>query len=128
MPDPQHIDAADDPRLPALMAWRQRLIDSGAVSRTSFKEAHLRLVLRSGRTDVAQIRAMLPGSVAEHAEDMARLLAELGNQSGTAANRAAQPAPEVERRSSRRRRRRTDADPTLELHYRAGDFAAFRLR
>ena len=39
----------------------------GAVSRKSFEEAHLRLVLRSGRTDVAQIRAMLPGSVAEHA-------------------------------------------------------------
>ena len=77
MPDPQYIDATDDPRLPALMAWRQRLIESGAVSRTSFKEAHLRLVLRSGRTDVAQIRAMLPPSVAEHAEDMARLLAEV---------------------------------------------------
>ena len=77
MPDPQHIDAGDDPRLAALMAWRQQLIDSGAVSRNAFKEAHLRLVLRSGRTDVAQIRAMLPGSVAEHAEDMARLLAEL---------------------------------------------------
>ena len=75
MPDPQYIDASDDPRLPALMAWRQRLIDAGAVSRTSFKEAHLRLVLRSGRTDVAQIRAMLPPSVAEHAEDMARMLA-----------------------------------------------------
>src|SRR3954467_13889972 len=71
MPDPHHIDAADDPRLAALMAWRQQLIDSGAVSRNAFKEAHLRLVLRSGRTDVAQIRAMLPGSVAEHAEDMA---------------------------------------------------------
>jgi hypothetical protein len=61
MPDPQHIDADDDPRLAALMAWRQQLIDSGAVSRNAFKEAHLRLVLRSGRTDVAQIRAMLPG-------------------------------------------------------------------
>ena len=84
MPDPQHIDAGDDPRLAALMAWRQQLIDSGAVSRNSFKEAHLRLVLRSGRTDVAQIRAMLPGSVAEHAEDMARLLAELETQSGGA--------------------------------------------
>ena len=80
MPDPQHIDAGDDPRLAALMTWRQQLIDSGAVSRNSFKEAHLRLVLRSGRTDVAQIRAMLPGSVAEHDEDMARLLAELETQ------------------------------------------------
>ena len=58
MPDPQHIDPGDDPRLAALMAWRQQLIDSGAVSRNAFKEAHLRLVLRSGRTDVAQIRAM----------------------------------------------------------------------
>ena len=84
MPDTQHIDAGDDPRLAALMAWRQQLIDSGAVSRNAFKEAHLRLVLRSGRTDVAQIRAMLPGSVAEHADDMARLLTELENQSGHA--------------------------------------------
>src|SRR6476620_10716012 len=84
MPDPQHIDAGDDPRLATLMAWRQQLIDSGAVSRNAFKEAHLRLVLRSGRTDVAQIRAMLPGSVAEPAADMARRLAELETQPGGA--------------------------------------------
>lgn len=94
MPDPQHIDEGDDPRLGALMKWRQQLIDSGAVSRNSFKEAHLRLVLRSGRTDVESIRAMLPGSVAEHAEDMARLLAELPAQShaGTAEFGAARDA------------------------------------
>ena len=91
MPDPQHIDVGDDPRLAALMAWRQQLIDSGAVSRNSFKEAHLRLVLRSGRTDVAQIRAMLPGSVAAHAEDMARLLADLETQSGRAAESGSAP-------------------------------------
>jgi hypothetical protein len=92
MPDPQHIDDGDDPRLDALMEWRQQLIDSGAVSRNSFKEAHLRLVLRSSRTDVGSIRAMLPGSVAEHAEDMARLLAELPVQSraGTAKSGAVQ--------------------------------------
>ena len=83
MNDPQYIDAGDDPRLPALMAWRQQLIESGAVSRASFKEAHLRLVLRSGRTDVAQIRAMLPPSVAEHADEMARLLVELEIPTGT---------------------------------------------
>lgn len=77
--------AEDDPRLGALLEWRQRLIDSGAVSARSFKEAHLRLVLRSGRTDVEQIRAMLPGSVSEHADDMARVLAEL----------PAQPTPEA---------------------------------
>lgn len=65
----------DDPRLRALLRWREELIESGAVSARSFKEAHLRLVLRSGRTDVEQIRAMLPGSVSEHAEDMARVLA-----------------------------------------------------
>jgi len=35
MPDPQHIDAGDDPRLATLMAWRQQLIDSGAVSRNT---------------------------------------------------------------------------------------------
>lgn len=78
MPDANpSSDIADDPRLAALTAWRQQLIDSGAVSARSFKEAHLRLVLRSGRTEVDQIRAMLPGAVAEHAEDMARVLSEL---------------------------------------------------
>jgi hypothetical protein len=94
MPDPQHVDEDDDPRLGALTEWRQQLIDSGAVSRNSFKEAHLRLVLRSGRTDVKSIRAMLPGSVAQHAEDMARLLAELPAQSraGTAESGAVQDA------------------------------------
>jgi hypothetical protein len=94
MPDPQHVDEGDDPRLDALMEWRQQLIDSGAVSRNSFKEAHLRLVLRSGRTDVKSIRAMLPGSVAQHAEDMARLLAELPapSRAGTAESGAVQDA------------------------------------
>lgn len=76
----EHPQADDDPRLGALLEWRQRLIDSGAVAARSFKEAHLRLVLRSGRTDVEQIRAMLPGSVSEHAADMARVLAELQAQ------------------------------------------------
>jgi hypothetical protein len=120
MPDPQHIDAGDDPRLPALMAWRQHLIEAGAVSRTSFKEAHLRLVLRSGRTDVAQIRAMLPPSVAEHAEDMARLLAEL----------------EIPRRGAESGRHRVDVVTaelpgtdagTEQISYRAVDFAAYGL-
>jgi hypothetical protein len=117
MPDPQHIDADDDPRLEALMAWRQQLIDSGAVSRNSFKEAHLRLVLRSGRTDVTQIRAMLPGTVAEHAEDMARLLAELETQSG----RAREAGSTV----GRHRTGVEEARDTDEIQYRAGDFAAF---
>jgi len=120
MPDTQHIDVGDDPRLAALMAWRQQLIDSGAVSRNSFKEAHLRLVLRSGRTDVAQIRAMLPPSVAEHAEDMARLLAELENQSGTGESGRTRSDVVVADAP------RTDAID-MELHYRAGDFAPFRL-
>jgi hypothetical protein len=75
MSDPNISDG--DPRLPALLQWRQQLIASGAVSASTFKEAHVRLVLRSGRRDVDQIRAMLPGSVAEHAEDMARVLDEL---------------------------------------------------
>jgi hypothetical protein len=139
MPDPQHIDADDDPRLAALMAWRQQLIDSGAVSRNAFKEAHLRLVLRSGRTDVAQIRAMLPGSVAEHAEDMARLLAELETQSG----RARESGSAAGRHRTRDEEPRVDAgadserlfrparpdEPTprntAEIQYRADDFAAF---
>ena len=77
MPDPQHTDDADGRILAALMAWRQQLIDSGAVSKSGFKETHLRLILRSGRTDVDHIRAMLPGSVAEHAEDLAGVLAEM---------------------------------------------------
>ena len=117
MPDPQHIDAGDDPRLAALMAWRQQLIDSGAVSRNAFKEAHLRLVLRSGRTDVTQIRAMLPGSVAEHAEDMARLLAELETQSGRAGESGST--------ASRHRAGVEEARDTDEIQYQAGDFAAF---
>ncbi|KUI27959.1 hypothetical protein AU195_08105 [Mycobacterium sp. IS-1496] len=84
----EHPQADDDPRLGALLEWRQRLIDTGAVSARSFKEAHLRLVLRSGRTDVEQIRAMLPGSVSEHAEDMARVLAELPGPTGAEATAA----------------------------------------
>ncbi|MFV8307407.1 hypothetical protein [Mycolicibacterium peregrinum] len=82
MPDLYPVDDPDDadPRLAPLLAWRQQLVDSGAVAARSFKEAHLRLVLRSGRTDVEQIREMLPGSVAEHAEDMARVLADLQTQ------------------------------------------------
>ena len=75
MTEHQHVD--DDPRLRALLDWREQLIESGAVEARSFKEAHLRLVLRSGRTDVEQIRAMLPGSVSEHAEEMAQVLARL---------------------------------------------------
>ena len=117
MPDPQHIDEGDDPRLAAMMAWRQQLIDSGAVSRNTFKEAHLRLVLRSGRTDVTQIRAMLPGSVAEHAEDMARLLAELETQSERAGESAST--------ASRHRAGVEEARETDEIQYRAGDFAVF---
>ena len=140
MPDPQHIDAGDDPRLAALMAWRQQLIESGAVSRNSFKEAHLRLVLRSGRTDVAQIRAMLPGSAAEHAEDMARLLAELetqsgggGGESGSVAGRhrtrVEEPPDDGGAESEKQLRPAPPNEPpprhTEELQYRASDFAAF---
>jgi hypothetical protein len=126
MPDPRHIDQGDDPRLAALMAWRQQLIDSGAVSRNAFKEAHLRLVLRSGRTDVAQIRAMLPGSVAEHAEEMARLLAELETQSGRAVESGSASAAESERLLGPTRPDESALPSyTDEIQYRAGDFAAF---
>lgn len=72
MTDPHTID--DDPRLPALLQWREALIERGAVSHSAFKEAHVRLVLRSGRTDAEQLRVMLPGAVTEHAEEMARVL------------------------------------------------------
>ncbi|MEX3771626.1 hypothetical protein ABFW14_32530, partial [Mycolicibacterium fortuitum] len=93
-------DPDDDPRLAPLLAWRQQLLDSGAVAPRSFKEAHVRLVLRSGLTDVERIRAMLPGSVAEHAEDMARVLAELGGGStepdaASGRHRSGQPIPEA---------------------------------
>lgn len=67
----------DDQRLAVLQRWRDDLINSGAVSRSSFKEAHLRLVLRSGRTDAEQIRGMLPGTVAQHAEEMSAILRQL---------------------------------------------------
>ena len=53
MSDPNPSDG--DPRLPALLQWRKQLIASGAVSASTFKEAHVRLVLRSGRRDVEQI-------------------------------------------------------------------------
>ncbi|HTM86116.1 MAG TPA: hypothetical protein VL179_14675 [Mycobacterium sp.] len=75
MTDPKRVD--DDPRVAALLRWREQLIDAGAVSAGVFKEAHVRLVLRSGRTEVEQIRAMLPGAVAEHAEEMARVLQDV---------------------------------------------------
>jgi hypothetical protein len=78
MSEPNAFD--EDPHLPALLAWRKRLIASGAVSAASFKEAHLRMVLRSGLTDVDQIRAMLPGAVAAHAEELARVLIEAGSE------------------------------------------------
>lgn len=94
MPDLYPVDDPDDadPRLAPLLAWRQQLVDSGAVAARSFKEAHLRLVLRSGRTEVEQIREMLPGSVAEHAEEMARVLAELETQPPAVAADPSDPA------------------------------------
>jgi hypothetical protein len=94
MPDLYPVDDPDDadPRLAPLLAWRQQLVDSGAVAARSFKEAHLRLVLKSGRTDVEQIREMLPGSVAEHAEAMARVLAELENRAPDSPSEPAPPA------------------------------------
>jgi hypothetical protein len=89
MSDPNTSDG--DPRLPALLQWRKQLIASGAVSASTFKEAHVRLVLRSGRRDVEQIRSMLPGSVAEHADDMARVLDELTTET----TEPARPADEA---------------------------------
>ena len=75
MSEPNIIDCDDhDPRLAELLVWRQRLIASGAVSPHTFKEAHVRMVLRSGRTDAEQIRMMLPDPVGEHADEMARVL------------------------------------------------------
>lgn len=110
MSDPQQQPEVEDPRLDTLMDWRQQLVDSGAASRQGFKEAHLRLVLRSGRTDVESIRNMLPGSVATHAEDLSRLLTALPPRApnGQKVPDATGPAPPV-----------TEADlaPT--------DFAAF---
>jgi hypothetical protein len=105
----EHPHADDDPRLGALLEWRQQLVDSGAVSARSFKEAHLRLVLRSGRTDVEQIRAMLPGSVSEHADGMARVLAELPAQPGATDSVTAAPNP-----TGRHREEETAADAALQ--------------
>jgi hypothetical protein len=94
MADPQHAEDADDARLTVLMAWRQQLIDSGKVSRSSLKEAHLRQVLRFGGTDVEQIRAMLPGSVAEHADELAFVLTTLSGEAPAAdAGPLAAPEP-----------------------------------
>lgn len=77
MSEPNAIEDDDnDPRLAGLLAWRQQLIASGAVSAHNFKEAHVRMVLRSGRTDAEQIRMMLPDPVGEHADAMARVLSE----------------------------------------------------
>lgn len=69
--------APPDPRLPALLAWRRRLLDAGTVPAAVFKETHLRMVLRSGHTEPAQLAALLPDPVAAHAVDLAALLAEL---------------------------------------------------
>ncbi|MEZ0362979.1 hypothetical protein ACAG26_04670 [Mycobacterium sp. pUA109] len=91
MTDARPVD--DDPRLAALLEWREELIDSGAVSAASFKEAHIRLVLRSGRTEVEQIRAMLPGAVAEHAEEMARVLRDAAKPGGRHHKPAAKAGP-----------------------------------
>ena len=71
----------EDGRLRALLAWRQELVASGVVSPSILKEAHVRMVHRSGCTDVEQIRLMLPGVVAEHADEIARVLAAMNNSS-----------------------------------------------
>lgn len=108
------LNALDsDPRLPALLRWRQQLISSGAVSAKSFKEAHVRNVLRSGRHDVAGIRAMLPGSVAEYAEDMARVLDELNAQT-TGPAQAADHGPDADRAAAKRPVREDDSAPYRE--------------
>ena len=119
MPDPQHTDDADGRVLAALMAWRQQLIDSGAVSKSGFKETHLRLILRSGRTDVDHIRAMLPGSVAEHAEDLAAVLTETLGDAGR--HRRAAPLSAVD--SGEGDLAVTEAGREIPL--RADDFAAY---
>ncbi|WP_280832908.1 hypothetical protein [Mycolicibacterium frederiksbergense] len=67
--------AENDPQLVALLRWREELIESGVVSGSAFKEAHIRLVLRSGRTEADQIGAMLPREVAAYAAQMAEVLA-----------------------------------------------------
>jgi hypothetical protein len=97
MSEPNPVD--EDPRLPALLEWRQRLIASGAASAGSFKEAHVRMVLRSGRLEVEQIRAMLPGAVAAHAEEMVRVLADAsaeGAGTSTAEDEGAKVRPDPE--------------------------------
>lgn len=91
MTDPHTVD--DDPRLPALLGWRESLIERGAVTRSTFKEAHVRLVLRSGRTDAEQIRVMLPGAVAEHAGEMSRVMRDAGESTNAPELRLAGSCP-----------------------------------
>ena len=95
MSEPDTLD--NDPRLRALLQWRHKLIGSGVVSSTGFKEAHVRLVHRSGRTDVEQIRMMLPAGVCEHAEEMARVLAEVDDSAVEGPTHDATAQPGVER-------------------------------
>ena len=80
MSEPNLCD--DDARLRALLAWRQELVAAGVVAASTFKVAHMRLVHPSGCTDVEQIRAMLPGVVAERAEEIARVLAAIDGSNG----------------------------------------------
>ncbi|MGO9350745.1 MAG: hypothetical protein ACLP3C_07865, partial [Mycobacterium sp.] len=84
MSEPNLLD--EDARLRALLAWREELVAAGVVGASTFKEAHVRLVHRSGCTDVEQIRVMLPGVVAQHAEEIARVLAAMNGSDG-------QPSP-----------------------------------
>ena len=92
MADPRRADDADGPVLTALMAWRRRLI-GWRVSRAGLKRPVWADVAFGG-TDVEQIRAMLPGSVAEHAEDLAVVLTGRPRDAGPGrANRAAAPGP-----------------------------------
>lgn len=91
MADLQAVD--DDPRLAALLRWRNELIESGAISRSSFKEAHIRLVVRSGRTGADEIRSMLPGAVAAHADEMARVLRGADAPMGEHGSVPEQPGP-----------------------------------
>ncbi|MBS9533713.1 hypothetical protein KIH27_08955 [Mycobacterium sp. M1] len=132
MPDPrQHSGEHGDPRMAALIAWRQRLVDSGAVSPGSFKEAHLRMILRSGSTQLDQLRAMLPGSVAAHAEELAALLAQTpapapdpdgaAGRHHRATPSATEPGPAVDEPAGERPAAAASPDAPLSVN----DFAPF---
>lgn len=77
MSEPRADD--QDPRWSALSQWRQLMIKNGEETSQSLRDRDLKMVLRSARTGVDDIRSMLPGTLARHAEAIAAILARVGD-------------------------------------------------